>query len=425
MKKRNIVLISMDELRPDHLGCYGYKRVKTLNIDRIAEGGVLFETCMAASCFTPICMSSVLCGCYPNKHTIRNSFCRIQAPTIAEILKESGYKTAGFVGVGVLGAKHGFGNGFDLYDEPTRDTGHQTWEERDGQRTELIYEGNRWYDRMFEWVKANRSSTFFVWGHFYETHEGSEHSLLRDGLIKKGELSEFRYYDAKIKFLDEKFYGKLLQLFDELNLWKDTIIVLMSDHGTNLGEHPAKPIPHRSGNIRYPQHRTLYDVNTRVVLIMNSKGLPQRKRVKQMVRSVDVIPTLLDLVRISTKKFDFDGLSLFPMVLEGKPKKLTAYAEDLYGYGIGVSKFQAFRTESFKFIRDLSKGTEEFYNLQSDPMEQNNLITEIRRSRTEELKKIRDWLTDLLWKSKGAEVSFSEAERTEIEERLRRLGYIE
>lgn len=426
MKKQNIILISMDELRPDHLGCYGYERIKTPNIDKIAEGGVLFETCIAASDFTPVCMSSTICGCYPNKHTVRTPFCRIQSKTIAEILKEKGYRTAGFVGVGVIGARHGFGKGFDLYDEPTSDTAHSTWKEQDGRQTEMFYEGNRWYDRMFKWIKENRSSSFFTWGHFFETHEGSEHALLRDGLIKEGELSEFRYYDAKIKsLLDEKFYGEVLQLFDELNLWEDTIIVLMSDHGTNLGEHPAKPIPHRSGNIRYPQHRTLYDVNTRVALIMNGKGLPQRKRIKQMVRSIDIIPTLLDLLKIPTQGLDFDGISLLPIVVEGKTTELAAYIEDLYEYGIGVSPFQAFRTEAFKFIRDLSKGTEEFYDLKTDLLEQNNLIEEVRQSKKEELKNIRVVLTNRLWRTKGMAAGFSTKEREEIKERLRRLGYIE
>ena len=93
MKKRNIVLISIDEVRPDHLSCYGYERLPTPNIDRVAKGGVLFETCISAACITPLSMASVLCGAYPNKHTVRDPFSRIQPKTIAETLKEYGYKS--------------------------------------------------------------------------------------------------------------------------------------------------------------------------------------------------------------------------------------------------------------------------------------------------------------------------------------------
>ena len=121
--KPNVVLLSVDEVRPDHWGCYGYKKIGTPNIDKIAESGVLFETCIAADCFTPICMSSVLCASYPNKHGMRDPFCRIQSRTVTEILRENGYQTAGFVGNGVLGTKHGFGAGFDHFDEPTEDDG--------------------------------------------------------------------------------------------------------------------------------------------------------------------------------------------------------------------------------------------------------------------------------------------------------------
>jgi len=78
---KNVILLSVDEVRPDHLSCYGYDKIKTNNLDRISESGVLFETCIAAADFTPICMSSILCAAYPNKHTMRDPFSRIQSKT--------------------------------------------------------------------------------------------------------------------------------------------------------------------------------------------------------------------------------------------------------------------------------------------------------------------------------------------------------
>jgi len=424
MKKRNVVLISVDEVRPDHLSCYGYQKIKTHNIDMVSESGVLFERCIAAGCFTPICMSSVLCGVYPNRHTVRDPFCRIQSKTIAEIFQECGYNTAGFVGNGVLGTRHGFGAGFDHFDQPTGDTTWGTWEPEKGK--EIFHEGNWWVDRMLNWLRDNYLSTFFIWGHYYETHEGAERKLLREGLIKKGELSEFSYKDAKIKYMDEKLFGGLLKVLEELKLWENTTLIIMGDHGTNLGEHPAKLIPHRSGGIIYPQHMSLHDVNIRVPLIIKDKDLPQGRRVKGMVRSVDVVPTLLDLLEMPREGINFDGIGLLPMIAKGKAEGLTAYAEDLYDYASEEQgSSQAFRSDKFKFIRDLTKWTEEFYDLQADALEQNNLIENVRKFKEQQLEHLRKKMNVLLVKTKGTGVDFSKKEKEEIENRLRGLGYME
>jgi arylsulfatase A-like enzyme len=147
VKKKNIIMISFDEVRPDHLGCYGYGKNTTPNVDRIAENGVLFENCIAAGCFTPICMSSVLTGCYPNKHTVRDPYCTIQRPTIAEILKGNGYLTAGFSGNGVLGSAHGFGKGFASYDEP---------DDREGRHFDTAATGG-WTGSTSGWARTTAS----------------------------------------------------------------------------------------------------------------------------------------------------------------------------------------------------------------------------------------------------------------------------
>lgn len=421
-RKKNVILISMDEVRPDHLSCYGYEKVPTPNIDRITKEGVLFETCTSAACLTPVCMASVVCAMYPNKHTVRGPFSHIQSKTVAEILKECGYKTAGFVGNGLLGTKHGFAAGFDYFDEPTDDTSWGSWHP---EGKEVFYEGNWWVDRMLEWLRKNRSATFFVWGHYFETHEGAEKVLLRDGLMKEGELSEFSYKDAKIKYMDEQLFGGLLEAFDDLNLWEDTILIIMGDHGTNLGEHPARPVPHRSYNLIYPQHTTLYDVDLRVTLIIRDKNLPRSRRVTGMVRSVDVIPTLLDLLRVPTDKMDFDGVTLVPTIAETKAEGRDAYAEMLYPLVEGIGSLQAFRTDKFKFIRDLTKGTEEFYSLLDDPSEQDNLIEKVKESKKQELEQIRRKLNFYLFELKGKGAAFTGTEKEEVKERLRRLGYME
>src|SRR5512139_3657966 len=98
MSKSNIIIISLDEVRPDHLSCYGYTRMSTPHIDRVAKEGVRFETCICSSDLTPVTMGTVVTGKYPNRHGLREPYHQITGPSIGAILKEKGYLTAGFVG---------------------------------------------------------------------------------------------------------------------------------------------------------------------------------------------------------------------------------------------------------------------------------------------------------------------------------------
>ena len=179
-------------------------------------------------------------GCYQNKHTVRDPYCVIQRPTIAQILKDNGYKTAGFSGNGVLGAAHGFGQGFESYDEPDdREGPHfDTWQP-DSTR-EVFYGGNWWVDRFHEWMEKNHESEpFFVWGHLYHTHRGGEVPLLEWGKLNKDDDDWMFYYDAKLKLCDEEVMGKLTRDLEKWGIADNTMIVFCSDHGTNLGERHA------------------------------------------------------------------------------------------------------------------------------------------------------------------------------------------
>ncbi len=328
------MVISLDEVRNDNLSCNGYTKMETKNIDRIAGEGIVFEKAMSAGCMTPICMSSFLCAQYPNKHTMRLPLCKIQSKTTAQILQENGYKTCFITGNGLVGSKHGFDIGFTDFFEPTStDVAWDTWSPT-GKDADMFYEGWWWVDDYLNWIRQNHQETpFFIWGHLYETHEGAETALLRDGRIKEGELAEMRYKDARIKVADEQLIGGLIEVFDELKLWDNTILILMSDHGTGLGEHPVNPIPHRSGGLLYPQHRSMYDHDTNIFLIIRDNDLPSGIRIPGVVRSVDVMPTVLDYVGIPIQDdWDFDGLSLLPIIDKGQAQGLQAYSEDLYEY---------------------------------------------------------------------------------------------
>ena len=118
MERKNVILVTMDEVRHDHLGCYGYERIKTPNIDFFASEGVRFETAVSTSCFTPPSHATILTGVYPNRHNLRDPFSGVEWKMISEIFQENGYRTAGFVGVNLLGRANHFDAGFQLYDEP-------------------------------------------------------------------------------------------------------------------------------------------------------------------------------------------------------------------------------------------------------------------------------------------------------------------
>ena len=150
MKNRNIIIISLDEVRPDHLSCYGYKKISTTAIDKIAKEGVRFETCISSADFTPVAMGSVITGKYPNKHGMRDPYCYLIGPSIASILKKNGYKTAGFVGNNLLSKGHGFAEGFDFWNETSKETSWMEADFKDSKEEGKILIGNYWVDDFFK-----------------------------------------------------------------------------------------------------------------------------------------------------------------------------------------------------------------------------------------------------------------------------------
>lgn len=420
MAKRNIVIISLDEVRPDHLSCYGYTKINTPAIDQVAKEGVRFETCISSSDFTPVAMGVVITGKYPHKHGMRDPYGSLIGPSIAWMLKEKGYLTAGFVGNGLLAKNRGYAEGFDFWNEASKETSWLELQYPGVDSDEIFYEGNYWVDEFFKWLRNNHKEKFFVWGHLYETHEGSEHALLNKGLLKEGQLSEFSYYDAKIRMADDKLIDRLLKTLDELGISDETTLVIMSDHGTNLGEHAAKPIPWRKEGKRYPQHTTMYDHDLKVVMIIKGAGLPRQKVVKGMVRSVDLVPTLLDLADIPTEEYDLDGTSLLPVIKTGEAKGREVYSEDLFEPR-GDGAIHSIRTDDFKLIRNLTLGTEEYYDLHNDPRETSNIIEQIDK---EKIISLRKKLDVFLEGRVSSAKTLSQEEKGKIDQKLRGLGYI-
>ena len=235
MEKENVILITMDTVRPDHLSCYGYDKIETKGIDLIAKEGVLFKNCIAQSCLTPTSHASILTGKNPDKTRFRDPFCKVKSKMISEILKEVGYKTAGFVGIDFLSKKHGFARGFDVFDEPTDETSWNTKKYKRGKLEMDTNWGNWWVEKMLNWIKENHSNNFFIWGHYFEVHFLAEKKLLFEHKLKRNELSDWAFYDAKIKYMDEWLIQGMIKTLKNLGIWNNTSIIITSDHGETLG----------------------------------------------------------------------------------------------------------------------------------------------------------------------------------------------
>jgi len=375
----NVILLSIDALRPDHLGAYGAKQLKTPHIDAIARDGSVFMNAFGSSCLTPIAHASILSGFNPPGHGVRKPFDKVKAPFLSERLKSEGFQTAAFTGVGFLGSKYGFGRGFEYFNEVTQET---AWGSKDYEiegQGQTCWFGNHWWDDMISWLEGHLREPFFIFGHYFEVHWGAEKRLLENGWLSKNHLPANGFYDAKIEFMDSCLVAPIVKCLRESGIWDRTIIVITADHGENLGELPVA-----SGF--YPQHRTLYECDLRIPLIIKAPKLPSGERFDALARSIDIVPTLCDILDLDDT--GFDGSSLRKTVSEDNSQSAVAYAEELYSLR-GPGDWQAVRSNQYKYIIDRRSATEQFFNMLSDPFEKNDLIGAVNKKEADIVQKWR------------------------------------
>ncbi|MEW6379509.1 MAG: tetratricopeptide repeat protein [bacterium] len=355
----NVLLITIDTLRADHLGCYGYRAIQTPNIDALARQGVLFW-----QAFTPVPITlpshvSLLSGLYPHQHGVldNGSFSlKKETLTLAEILKERGFSTGAIIGSFVLDSTFGLDQGFDDYNDhlPKQQTTMAVHfsERRAAEVTGLALSRIRDH-------KNRKRFPFFLWLHYFDPHAPYEAPE-----PFKGRYSQSPY-DGEIASVDHCL-GTLFQELKKQGLFDQTLIVLTADHGEGLGEHQEST----HGNF-------LYDSTIRVPLILKlPKNAPDGdpKQVKSLVRTIDVLPTILDLAGLSAyipKKID--GLSMLPLIRRSQDQNNERCLRcetfsPLFHYGwspeLGV------RTAQWKYIEAPKP---ELYYLIQDPGEKVNL----------------------------------------------------
>lgn len=379
--KVNLLLVTIDTTRADHLGCYGSRRAATPSLDAIARSGVLFDNAISPAPLTLPSHTTIMTGLVPRHHGVRdNAVFRLGSsiPTLASILSARGYATAAVVGAAVLDRSTGISRGFDRYDDRVRI----------GQRSEFNYEERAAANVTDAAVSTLSSITppFFLWVHYYDPHFP---------YVPPAPYSDrFRSspYDGEIAYVDAQI-GRLLATPALAGGGHGTLLVVAGDHGESLGEH---------GEDRHDLF--VYQATQHVPLLVRGPAIAQGRRIVDRVGLVDVCPTVLDLLRIESPA-GLDGRSLAPL-LSSRPAPAQASSSRVGsspGAPVGGSGRSETRTtssatgrpdtyeiESFfpaysygwapsvALISDRWKYTgtpvPELYDLVSDPGEKRNLI---------------------------------------------------
>ncbi len=405
--KANIILAVIDALRPDHLGCYGYSRETSLNIDRIAREGVIFTNAISQASWSWPSIASLFTSLYPSQHQVTDIFgypLKKSLTTLAEILKGEGYITGAISNNAGISKLYQFDQGFDYFNEKCMDA--CLWKSAECMTSQIL-----------PWLEKNYHSPFLLYLHYMDPHAPYNPPSPFKGMLNKSGESDIdrliSYYDGEIRYVDYHL-GKLLSKLKELGIDDNTLLIIMADHGEEFLEHGSLAHGPTLGD------PTLYEEVIRVPLIFRYPDLfPRGKIVKGVVRSIDIAPIILDVAGIPKFK-DMEGVSLLPL-LSGRVQdlKLTAFSET--GELMGRGK-KSLRSSTWKLISDYSSSEIELYDLQNDPDEIHNLAAE-------EFELIGDLLKIMNNIQKSFTVSeYPSEEKVRIDEetreKLRSLGYI-
>ena len=426
--KTNIILITVDTLRQDHLGCYGYQRDTTPVIDKFANEAVVFTQAISQSSLTLPSLASLITSTYPAKNGITTQdvyFTKLDYPTIIDILKGKGYMTAAFLPYGrVVG--HWLKKATDyffLYPYSK-------------ENVEAFSNAPFLTSQAITWIRQNSSLPFFAWIHYDETHApyappfphntlyigdrmynrnrkvplGKDNTGL-GGVPLKSNLNNndnldyyIAEYDGEIRYVDG-WIGRFLDELKALRLYDEALIIISADHGEGFGEHNL-----------YCMHGVfLYDELIRVPLIMK---FPKRSpythaAVKKQVRLVDVMPTILGYLRCRAPKH-IDGTSLLPLIGHAHGVKNTPLAFSK------VDSVNAIRSEAWKLIYNESTHRYELYDLKDDPGEQRDVYYDEQEISSY----LRNKLNNILDASPSPDKK-SEIKDNDTKNFLKSLGYLE
>ena len=394
----NVVLITIDTLRADHLGCYGYQQIKTPNIDGLAADGALFTRAFTTVPVTLPSHSAMLTGTYPmlsGMHDFAANKLSPQQPTLAAVLKQSGYATGAVIAAAVLDSRFGLNQGFDFYYD------HFDFSRlEEANLDEMERPGNLVADQALDWLSKNSQKKFFLWMHLYDPHFPYR--------PPEPYASEYASnpYDGEIAFADAQV-GRLLRFLKDKGLYQHTVIVLSGDHGESLGEHGEKT-----------HGFFIYNATMHVPLMIRLPGKSEALKLDAPVSLVDLMPTVLSVVGAEIPS-QVQGRSLLPVIHGDKiDRERSLYGETfLPRIHFNWSELRGTENGKYHFI---DAPRPELYDLAKDPGELHNLLPDKKAVGEEMRAKLAALIRDY---SAGKEM----AEKTPLDpalmERLKSLGY--
>ncbi len=295
--RTNVVLVTVDTLRADRLGAYGNASGLTPNLDRLARSGVVFENASAAAPLTLPSHASILTGTYPLRHGVRDNGGYHLAPesvTLAETLAARSYRTGAFVGAFVLDSRWGLDQGFERYFD---DFDFESFD--DVSLGSVSRRGDEVVSEALAWMGGAKAGPFFAWLHLYDPHAPYEPP---EPYRSRRAGERYGLYDGEVVYVDE-LIGRLLDWLSRESLDEATVVVVMADHGEALEDH---------GELDHGFF--IYDATMKVPFIIRAPALPKGVRVRAQVRSIDLMPTVLDLVGLPPEP-SVQGTSLLPLAL--------------------------------------------------------------------------------------------------------------
>lgn len=352
----HVVLISIDTCRADHLGCYGYSRNTSPNIDAIAADGVLFNHAIAPTPITLPSHSSMLTGTTPLYHNVRdNHNYRLSEEnvTLAEILQKEGFATGAVVGSFVLDSRFGLSQGFEAYNDNIEKGGRKRagFHERDAQETTTFANA---------WLMRHSRKKSFLFLHYFDPHEPyvphddfvfTSYSFLN--------LTRDRY-DGEIAYTDHCI-GQVIKKLKELKIFDKTLLIITADHGESLGDHSE--ITHAY----FIYHSTIH-----IPLIIKAPGGPKNVKVDQVTGLVDIVPTVCGFLGIAVPP-EAEGRDVRAFFAPGSASKEARfiYSETLLPTKYGLSPILGLTGNRWKYLHSAKP---ELYDIVRDPHEKRDLF---------------------------------------------------
>ncbi len=396
----DVFLITLDTLRADRLGCYGYEKAQTPALDRLARDGIRFNRAFTPSPITNTSHASILTGLNPSTHGVTDFGIPLGSNhvTLAQTLKQRGYSTAAFIGAVILDSNSlapGLDRGFDYYwNFPDLPKTAPRWGRVERRGLDVVAEAT-------QWLSAQRAGPRFVWVHLYDPHDPYE--------APAPFTDPKNPYDGEVAYTDQAV-GQFLSVLEKNGWYKDALIVAVGDHGEGLGEHGEDT-----------HGIFLYDSTLRVPLLVKLPAALHTSNVTPVTddqaSTTDIFPTVLDLLGIPVS----EGLAGRTLVMHWSlqrtaPVGSLSLAETDYPLRFGWAPLRAVRADHLKYIE---APRPEFYHLKQDPGETQNRY----EPWNPEVQRLRAILAEARAKAPTNPASSGAVDPKTIEH-LRQLGYL-